>query len=144
MNSFFSFKSSWCNDASYNSNRPVQNTYRQRGKKFIKFFPPNRSEKADDLCLFFCLYPSSMPVKYWWWSLHQKHHHSPDSSFPPRHYCCYIYSTLFTPLGNCADWSRDENPGKGIPSDHQDSLFVVRFEASPVPKKNNRLRPKLQ
>ena len=29
----------------------------KRGKELSKFFPPNSS---DDLCLFFCLYPSSM------------------------------------------------------------------------------------
>ena len=32
------FKSSWYN-LSYNSNRPVQNSW--RGKEFNKFFPPN-------------------------------------------------------------------------------------------------------
>ena len=41
--------------SSYISNRPVQNS--QRGKEFNKFCSPNRS---NDLCRFFCLYPSSM------------------------------------------------------------------------------------
>ena len=54
INSSFSFQSSWFN-SSYNSNRLVQNN--ENGKEFIKFFPPNRS---DDLCLLFCLNPSSM------------------------------------------------------------------------------------
>ena len=51
-------KSSWCN-SSYNSNRPVQNS--QRGKELNTFFPPNRS---NNLCLFLCLYPSSLLVTY--------------------------------------------------------------------------------
>ena len=35
----------------------------KRGKELSKFFPPNSS---DDLCLFFCLYPSSMvQVQAW-------------------------------------------------------------------------------
>ena len=38
----------------YNSNRPVQKSY--RGKELDRFFTPNR---RDDLCLCFCLYPSS-------------------------------------------------------------------------------------
>ena len=42
MNSSFSFKSSWC-------------IHPRQGKELNKFFPTNRS---DDLCLFFCLYPS--------------------------------------------------------------------------------------
>ena len=40
-------------------NPPRQNSW--RGKEFNKFFPPNRS---DDLCLSFCLYPSSMHVPF--------------------------------------------------------------------------------
>ena len=55
INSSFSVKPSWCN-SSYNSNRPVQNSY--RGKEFNKLFPP---KKSNDLCLIFCHYPSSMP-----------------------------------------------------------------------------------
>ena len=50
----FSFRSSWCN-SSYSSNRPLQQN--QHGKELNKFCPPKRS---DDICLFFCLYPSSM------------------------------------------------------------------------------------
>ena len=46
MNSSFSFKSSWCN-SSYNSNCPMQNSW--RGRELNKFFPTNRS---DDLHLF--------------------------------------------------------------------------------------------
>ena len=49
MNSSFSFKSFWCN-SSYNSYHPGQNSY--RGKELNRSF--------DDICLFFCLYPSSM------------------------------------------------------------------------------------
>ena len=54
MNSSFSFKSSCCY-SSYYSNRPLQNS--QRGKELNNFCLPN---KSNDLCLFFCLYPSSM------------------------------------------------------------------------------------
>ena len=56
MNSSFSFKSSWCN-SSHNSNR--ENS--QRGKELNKFFPQKRS---DNLCLCFCLYPSSMKLTH--------------------------------------------------------------------------------
>ena len=52
MNSSFSFKSSRCN-SSYSSNRPVQNS--QRDKELNKFCLLNTN---DDLCLF--IYPSSM------------------------------------------------------------------------------------
>ena len=36
-------------------------------KELNKYFPSNRS---DDLCLFFCLYPSPMPtpLEFWWLS----------------------------------------------------------------------------
>ena len=54
MNLSFYCISSWCN-SSYYSNCPVESN--QHGKKFNKFCPSNR---IDDLCLFFCLYPSSM------------------------------------------------------------------------------------
>ena len=37
-----------------------------RSKEFNKFFPPNSS---DDLCLFFCICPSSMPVRVQWYSV---------------------------------------------------------------------------
>ena len=43
---------------SFIQNFPMHNS--QRGKEFNKLFPPNRS---DDLCLFFCPYPSSMPPR---------------------------------------------------------------------------------
>ena len=41
-------------------NRPVKNIW--RGKELNKLCPPNRSDDLD-LCLCFCLYPSSMPVR---------------------------------------------------------------------------------
>ena len=54
LNSSFSFKSSWSNSP-VRQTVPVQKSW--RGKEFNKFCAPNRS---DDLCLIFCLYPSSM------------------------------------------------------------------------------------
>ena len=59
------FKSTWCS-SSYSSYRPgaihtILQIFlvksRQRGKEFYKFGPP--SSIYDDLCLFFCIYPSS-------------------------------------------------------------------------------------
>ena len=41
-------------------NRPRQNS--QHGKELNKFFPTN---KSDDLCLFFCLYPSLCTLYTW-------------------------------------------------------------------------------
>ena len=55
MNPSVSFQSSWCN-SSYSQNCPSAQQL-QCGKELNKFCPPNTSY---NLCLFFCLYPSSM------------------------------------------------------------------------------------
>ena len=52
MNSFFSFKSSWCNSP-YSSNGCSAKQAARQGIVFIL--------SGDDLCLFFCIYPSFMP-----------------------------------------------------------------------------------
>ena len=59
--SSISFRSSWCN-SSYYSNRPSE---KQQARQWIenKFCPPNSS---DDLCLFFCIWPSSMVMIQMW------------------------------------------------------------------------------
>ena len=57
LNSTFSFKSSWCNSPYY-SNRPIGKTASAARNLINSSLLPNR---IDDLCLNFCLYPSSMP-----------------------------------------------------------------------------------
>ena len=65
MQFILSFKSSWCN-SSFSSNHPgaihpflqiVLEQNSQRGMELNKFCPPN---SGDDLCLSFCMHPSSM------------------------------------------------------------------------------------
>ena len=57
-------------NSSYYPNRPRQNC--KRGKEFNFFVPPPPPNRNDDLCLFFCFYPSS-PVKYVWMSGNSGH-----------------------------------------------------------------------
>ena len=49
------FISSWCNNSSYNSNRPNAKQLTRQGTE--KILSPNSS---DDLCLLFCINSSSM------------------------------------------------------------------------------------
>ena len=53
------FKSSCCN-SSYSSNRPTVKTASAE-RNWTNSAPPNSS---DDLCLFVCIYPSSVPWKH--------------------------------------------------------------------------------
>ena len=56
MNSSFSFESSWWNPSYYSKLSQAKQLARQGTEQSS---PPTH-KKSDDLCLFFCIYPSSM------------------------------------------------------------------------------------
>ena len=87
------FKSTWCS-SSYSSYRPgaihtILQIFlvksRQRGKEFYKFGPP--SSIYDDLCLFFCIYPSST-VCNWLLRYQGSHKHLKD---PARNVTVHVF-----------------------------------------------------